>query len=101
MGRLRHAINIVMGILIVGYITYFLYHYATAESRIRALCNQIKPSMTLLQLNMIAKEHGMSKISNNQSGIHFMVENITFGRYGCKIIFEIGVVKNAEYNFAD
>jgi hypothetical protein len=67
----------------------------------KALCTQLRPNMPLQQLNTFGMQHELYPQINAQSGVHFMVEKKTFGRFGCKIILEAGAVKSAEYSFAD
>ena len=88
-------------ILFVGYMGYIFYNFATAETRVKSLCVQLRPSMTLQQLNAFGAQHDLYPKINTQSGIHFMVEKKTFGRFGCEVLLEAGAVKSAEYNFAD
>ncbi len=88
-------------ILFVGYMSYIFYNFVTAETRVKSLCAQLRPSMTLQQLNTFGVQHDLYPQINAQAGVHFMVEKKTFGRFGCKILLEAGAVKSAEYNFAD
>ncbi len=71
----RQAANTVIGILILGSLAYCGYGYATAEQRVRALCAEISPGMS--------------------------IESRTFGRYGCRVDTENGVVKRSAFSFAD
>ena len=101
MPKLRRILNSVFGLLLLSGISYCTYNFASAESRVKDLCSQIKPGMSVSELKAFGSEHGLGPQPRNESGISFMVESKTYGRYGCKILLEAGNVKTAEYNFAD
>jgi hypothetical protein len=96
----RHALNVIVGGVILGAIAYFSYIFLSAENRVREACAEVKPGMTLAGLRAFAELHGMRKPTRD-TGIDFLVETKTFGRFGCKVTLESGVVWKAEYNFAD
>ena len=56
--------------------------------------------MSLAQLREFASVNGLGP-KPRESGVSYIVEPKTFGRFGCKVLVEGGVVKAAEYNFAD
>lgn len=87
-------------LLTIGGAAYYIYGFATAERRIKEVCSQIKPGMSMSQLQTFGVEHGLMR-AHNKSGINYLMESRTYGRYGCKVVLEAGVVKDAEYNFAD
>ncbi|MBS1197951.1 MAG: hypothetical protein H6R18_1736 [Proteobacteria bacterium] len=93
--------SLIFGLLILGGIAYFLYGFATAENRVKSVCVQIKPGMSISELNAFGIKHGLNPPTGKGSGITFMVEAKTYGRYGCKVLLESGSVKNAEYSFVD
>ncbi|QGX03641.1 hypothetical protein [Beggiatoa leptomitoformis] len=101
MGRFRKAINTIFGIAILGGISYYTYNFASAESRIRAVCAEIQQGMTTKELQAFALTHGLSSFKLKESGINYVVETKTYGRFGCKVITESGFIKESEYNFAD
>jgi hypothetical protein len=101
MSKFRRAINLSFIILVMGCVAYFIYGFATAEARIKEVCSQIKPGMSISQLRIFGVEHGLTPQPRNESGVNYMVESKTYGRFGCKVVLEAGVVKNSEYNFAD
>ena len=100
MGKFRKTINTLFGIAILSGISYCTNNFVTAESRVRALCDEIQPGITVAELSEFASEHGLSPHIKD-SGISFTVETKTYGRYGCKLTTESGIVKSAEYNFSD
>lgn len=75
------------------------YNFATAERRVRALCAQIQPGMSLANLQTFSSKHGLSRPP--REGVGYIVETKTNGRWGCKIVVENSVVKKSEYTFAD
>ena len=85
----------------MGGIAYFVYVFATAEARIKEVCRQIKPGMSISHLRAFGVEHGLTPQPRNESGVNYMVEGKTYGRFGCEVAIEAGVVKHAEYSFAD
>ena len=88
------------GILLVGALVWWAHPYFGAEQRMRAVCAQIQPGMTLNELRLFASEHGLND-PHIVNGVAFVVEHRTFGRYGCRVTFAAQLVKSAEYNFAD
>jgi hypothetical protein len=96
----RQAANTFLGILILGSLAYCGYGYATAERRVRALCAEISPGMSIEWLRSFADLHGL-KNPPQQSGQSYLVESRTFGRYGCRVDTENGEVKYSTFSFAD
>lgn len=101
MYKFCRAISWSFVILAIGGIAYYCYGFSTAESRLKEVCNLIKPGMSIAQLRDFGVEHGLAPKPHNESGVNFIKETRTYGRYGCKVILEAGIVKSAEYNFAD
>lgn len=100
MNRFRKLLNVIAGILMLAGMSYYIYIFASAESRVRLICNQIKPGMSVEQLRQVASSNGMAP-EPKESGLSFVVETKTFGRYGCEVITEKGFVKESTYIFAD
>ena len=100
MSKFRKTISMLFVIAMLSGIAYCTNNFVTAESRVRALCDEIQPGISVAELRKFASEHGLSS-HIKESGISFMVETKTYGRYGCIITTESGIVKKAEYNFAD
>jgi hypothetical protein len=97
----RQAANTAVGILILGSLAYCGYGYATAEQRISALCAEISPGMSIDSLRSFAASHGMNYPIPHDSGVNYLVESRTFGRYGCRVDTENGVVKRSAFSTAD
>ncbi len=96
----RQATITAFGVLIVGSLTYFGYGFATAEQRVRALCAEINPGMSIESLRAFAASNEL-KYPSQDSGAHYLVKSRTFGRYGCRVDTEREVVKRAAFSFAD
>lgn len=90
-----------MGVLLLAGASYVFYGFVSAEGRLKEVCNQIKPGTSVADLRAFSKKHGLVPGTSGETGVHFMVETRTFGRYGCTVILEAGIVKDAKYNFAD
>lgn len=91
----------VIGVLVLAGASYVSYGFVSAEGRLKEVCGQIKPGMSVAELRAFGKKHGLGPAAPGDSGVHFMAETRTFGRYGCTVILEAGIVKDAKYNFAD
>lgn len=100
MAKVRRLLNISVGLALIGSVAYCVYGYGTAETRVQAVCAEIKPGMSIPELRRFAKEHGLS-LPTLDSGVTFLVESRTFGRYGCEVTLESGAVRTSKYNFAD
>ena len=96
----RQATKTVLAVLILGSLAYCGYGYATAERRVRALCAEINPGMSIESLRSFAASHGL-KYPSQDSGANYLVESRTFGRYGCRVDTERGLVKRSVFSFAD
>jgi hypothetical protein len=100
MSKTGRIFSIVAVAALVGYIAYVAYGYGTAESRVRGMCAEIKPGMAVAQLRRFAEARGLSAPSR-ESGATLLAEKRTFGRFGCKVTLQDGVVRASEYGFAD
>lgn len=90
---------VVIGAATAG-VAFCTVNFMTAESRVRSLCEQIAPGMTLDTLQIFAQGNGLGP-SPRGDGPRYLVESRTFGRFGCKVHIEAGTVKTASYHFAD
>lgn len=100
MKLLRRFVLLGFGTVAVG-LSYFAFNLITAESRVRAVCESIKPGMNVTQLREIAQANGLAPLRFGESGISYAVEKKTYGRFGCKLVLDAGIVKQAEFHFAD
>ena len=83
---------------LLAYAAYFIAGFATAEARVHSLCASIKQGMSLTELNTFADQHGMSpKVPGD--GIRSLGEFRTYGRYGCRVDVERGVVVASDYEY--
>lgn len=89
---------VVLGVLWTG--AYYTYGYLTAATRIAEICAQVRPGMTLDELRRFGIRHGLVGRTVDTGVIH-LVEGRTFGRYGCKIELEKGIVKASAYHVVD
>jgi hypothetical protein len=81
-------------------VAYCTYGFGTAQSRMRGICAQINPGTPAAALPDFAKAHGLNK-SHQLTGVVYLVEERTFGRFGCKVTIENARVQSSEYNFAN
>lgn len=100
MNLVLRAALVSAGLVLAGGISYCTYNFASAEGRVRELCSEIQPGMPGLQLREFARAHRLGP-PPGESGVSYIVESKSFGRYGCKVLLEDGFVKTAEYSFAD
>ena len=82
---------------------YFFYSAATGTQRVKQLCREITPGMTVDRLNDFAAEHGLGprKNLNAQTKLAYLAETRTMGRHACRVELAEGKVKNVTYNYAD
>ena len=88
----------VLGVLC--WLAYGVWGFSTAEERLRGVCQRLTPGMSIDALRGFAAQHGLNA-PRNPSGISFIVERRTFGRYGCQLELANGRLVRAQYNFAD
>lgn len=94
------TVAISIALILVGGIVYQIYGYATGKDRMKATCAAIKPGMTVSELKEFAHSHGLHS-PKRDSGLMYLAEARSFGRYACKVLLETGVVKQSEHNYAD
>ena len=99
--NLFHRILKVICVLVLSSTSYVFFSFISADGRLKKVCSQIKPGMPVAELRAFGKKHGVGPQPSGESGVHYMVESRTFGRYGCKVTLEAGIVKSADYNLAD
>lgn len=95
----RTLLASVIGVL--GFSGYFAYSFATAEARIHDVCAEIAPGMSLAQLQDYSSAHGLYPRPTVSDGKVRAAEARTYGRFGCEIEMERGVVKSAIDRFMD
>ncbi len=100
MSPIAKGLGLVFGFPLLFGTAYYYYAMSTGEKRMTAVCSQIQPGMDLAQLTSVADEHGLTRPSKD-SGVMYLAEARTYGRFACKIAFDAGIVKSSEYNYAD
>jgi hypothetical protein len=99
MKTLIRILMVIVGLLLTVF-AYHFYNIVTAEERVRQLCDQITPGMPLVELKQFAAEHDLVP-PTDESGIHPMVEQKSYGRWGCMVEVDEGVVVSSEYRYSD
>jgi hypothetical protein len=99
-GKMRKALNVSASLSILGFIAYNLYVFGGAETRMRKLCAEITPGMSFASLTSLSLQRGV-RVPRTDSGLVILVETKSFGRWGCEVVLENGVVKRSDYHFAD
>lgn len=103
MSRLRRPLRwtgAALGSLLLIYIAYMAYSFATGEERMTKICGQITPGMTVTELRLFAQKHGLV-VPRHDSGHAYLAEHRTMGRCTCRVVLDAGVVKRSEYVFYD
>ena len=100
MNPILKGLLFVFGVPVLFGIGYFYSALSTGEKRMTAVCAQIQPGMNLAALKGLAEEHGLSA-PGKDSGVTYLAESRTYGRFACKVVLDAGVVKSSEYNYAD
>lgn len=83
--------------LLLGIAGYYVFSFATADGRVRKLCGEMHAGMSVADLNRYAEGVGLGPPARS-TGISFLVEGKTFGRYGCKVESADGVVKTVAFD---
>lgn len=89
----------VSALLLAGF-GYFFYLSSTAEQRVKSLCTQVQPGMTLIDLQSFTERHGLGPGKAHED-LNYLVETRSFGRHGCKVLVKNGLVQRSEYSYAD
>jgi hypothetical protein len=100
MKKTIRTVGVVFGILVVGGISYCSYHFTSAEQRVTQLCAEIKPPMSISELRAFREKHGLVP-DVRDTGTSFLMDRKSFGRHGCKVTMDNGIVKESEYIYAD
>lgn len=100
MSPLAKGLGALFGLPIVLAIIFFTYFNLTGEDRMRAICSQVKPGMTGAQLKQFVLDNRLNN-SGAVAGTSFLADSRSYGRHTCRVTMDAGVVKEAEYNFAD
>jgi hypothetical protein len=91
---------LVLGILLLAGFGYQFYLIVTAEQRVRALCEQITPGMPFAELKTFAAEHGLLP-PVHESGVNLLIEERSYGRWGCRVVVAEGMVQQSAFHYSD
>jgi len=100
MNAMVKGLGLVFGVPLLFGIAYYSYAMATGEKRMKEVCGQIKPGVTVAQLKEFAEVYGITP-PYQETGVTFMDESRTYGRFACKVVLEAGAVKSSEFASAD
>lgn len=100
MNKLFKRIASGVGLCFLGILAYVFYIFYSAEGRVTEICSAIHSGMSVPELNEFSASHGLGPAVTDSTGVKFIVEKKSFGRYGCKVTIENGHVSSAEYNFS-
>jgi hypothetical protein len=95
--RALRWVGALVGIAVLTNGGYFFYSLASAQGRVKPLCAQLH-GKALPELEAISAANGFTKPTlapGMDTG--FIAERRSFGRFGCKLVFEGGYVQSAEY----
>jgi hypothetical protein len=78
------------------------FRYANEAARVREFCAAIAPGLPLDELKARAAGNGYSwRPPPERSGISFLADNRTAGRFGCRVMLSDGVVKASAFRRPD
>ena len=86
--------------ILIGGMSYCTYNFSTASQRVKKLCCEIEAGMQHSELIQFALKNGLGP-QPKKTGVSYIVESKTFGRWGCKVELENGVVDKVEYTFSE
>ena len=88
--------------MFILYFGYFFFSLATGKERVTEICGQMKPGMSVEQLIILAREHGLGpSMPTPEAKLTYLAELRSFGRHACRVELENGFVNSATYNYAD
>jgi len=90
---MRKSLNMVAGLGLLTLLVYGISSFFTAPSRVEKLCLGISIGMSVDELNTYARRVGLNPPVSS-GGEHSLVEDRSFGRYGCRVDIENGKVKS-------
>jgi len=100
MNAMIKGLALVFGVPLLFGMAYYSYAMATGEKRMKDVCGQIKPGVSLAQLKEFAEVYGLTA-PQKDSGVTFLGETRTYGRFACRIVMDAGTVKSSEFAHAD
>jgi hypothetical protein len=93
----RYAIKRIGAWMLLGALGWYVVSFATADGRVRRLCAEIRPGVSVVALNRYADGVGLGPPAR-LVGTSFMVERKTFARYGCEIEAVDGTVQAIQFD---
>lgn len=100
MARPARTVAALVGAGLLFGVSFCAYNFLSAETRVRGLCPQITPGQPVAELRAFALSHGLHP-EPHEDGVNFLMESRTFGRFGCKVTLQRGLVLQSEYTFSD
>ena len=100
MTPLAKGLGLLIGAPIILAAIFFTYFNATGEDRMRSVCKQVTPGMTVAKLNVFIEDWKLAG-TVPESGVVLLGQPNSYGRHTCKVTLAAGAVIAAEYNFAD
>lgn len=96
-GKFRRTLRLVAGYSMIGAFAFWLSGFFTEESRVREICAQIQPGMTLPSLREFARRHRMSKPTTENGSARLALMR-SFGGRGCEVDMVNGIVRTVKYS---
>ena len=96
--RVRKALNVLAGLALLAGLGYYIVLFATAESRVRRACDNIKPGMSIAALAEYLQANGLGPKVPRPDGVGYVAEVRTFGRFGCRIEMKAAVVRRSTFD---
>lgn len=100
MTPLAKGLGLLIGAPIILTAIFVTYFNATGEDRMKSVCKQVTPGMTVARLNGFIDEWKLNG-TVPESGVALLGQPKSYGRHTCKVTMAAGVVATATYNFAD
>lgn len=100
MSPLAKGLGLLFGVPVVLAAIFVAYFTATAEDRMRSVCQKVTPGMGKARLDDFLVEWRLNG-SVPADGRVVLNEPRSYGRHSCRVSMAGGVVQSAEYVFAD
>lgn len=94
------GLGLLFGLPVVLTVIFVTYFNVTGESRMRHVCGEVKAGMNKVALAKFIDDYSLNG-NPVDSGAVVLSSAKSYGRHTCKVDMEAGVVKAANYRFAD
>ena len=94
----RRVANAGFGLIMLGLFSYYVWLFSTAERRVTSKCSEVAVGMSRQDVERFAAANGLRKPSARGSTT-FIVEEATYGRFGCRIEWRNDLVVTSVYDF--